>query len=359
MVTLDDVIRGGFFTVTGPNGVSHCYEVSPVVGKGRTKSRWFVRLATEHESFYIGEMCPATGAVSLTKASRYSEQDYLYRLGDRVFRAIVNGRTAAMKQHGYSVRPGTPNDAHEETSAPLPTSDVFTPRSVKIGSLYHFDYDIHGERFTMDYPLLYSRAIQTSESCYYFEGSQVPYPMLDEMTTAGCTWNLVRTHDDEVEGLLRRAEQQIVKKLSDKEASLQASLESAYADYATDIADETISTKKARKRYDARIKAAIRSADKLVECYAESAKRYGLRIDLDGVRAASAAMADKAKARAVAYGKAAQQVQGTIFEQAASDGDMPVEVLADVLTDAGNDTAAAELMNVFSGDYDLETGGEV
>lgn len=368
-VTRDQVIKGGFFTVTEPNGVAHCYEVSPLVGKGRMKSRWFVRLATEHESFYIGEMDTASGAVMLTKSSRYNEQDYLYRLADRTFRAVVNGRTAAMEQYGYGIRVGTPNDQHEEMPH-TPTQHIAPERNVKaVGRVVMLQYDIpevieveNGVRTsTPVYPNpsgdLRSIGIRVTKSVWAIQEDRVPWPMLDEMTAAGVNWHVVRFDDAEVAKLMTLAETTLARELIEAEQRLQESMQTAEAAYNDAITAGT-GADKALTAYQRRVAQNLKRAADLKRDLEQAAKNFGvsLQANFSKIGNTIAILGSNATDKASAYAKAAKQVQGTIFEQAANNGDMPAEVLADVLTDFGNDAAAAELVNAFSGDYDLESG---
>lgn len=359
-ITTNDILRGGMFTITTPDGCRWGYEIQYVPARGRKYAAWYVRyVPNAAESYYVGYYDRSTGRVVLSGASEYSSEDQQFRIVFRVLRALFTKDYTRMQQFGDSIRKGTPSDPHEETPPPVspsaPKNGIgcdTNNRAVKIGTLYHFDYDIHGKKYTMDYDTLYRRSIRTSESCYYFEASMIPWSMINDMNAAGCTANLVRTHDDEIAALLQRAEQQMAKRLQEQEESLETSLYNAETDYLADLQDETKSEETARKRRDNRIKSAIRSANVLSEQFAEQAKNYGLRISLAGLRNASDAMQQKLKAKAGSYVKAAEKLTGTLAT-VATNGHLPPEVLSDALRDEGNEEAANEFQSEF---FDLETG---
>lgn len=381
-ITIDDVIRGGFFTITTDKGETHCYKVEILAARGRLPAQWFVRYCTPNESFYVGRLNREFGSVELTTRSHYTAEQKAFRLVDRVMQALFGGRLQVVEQAGYSVRKGTPLDNPvNPPPAPVVSGNSTIARNrPDVGTLVMLQYDIplvfnyvNGRRvgrYCFPNPSWCLRRIgfRVTKSVWAVQESRMPWPLLDEMTAAGVKWRVADFSDKSVEKLLEWAVEYFQEETKRGDDQLQQDIANAEQSYNEALEDDTVGPDKAAKAHQLKVRGAINRARKLAQDLAVAAKNLGItpgEANLVTLQQRVEMLADKAQARAACYADAVKQLSamGSQFTTAAQEGDVPAGVLADMIEDAGGD--ASDLRNTFSDEfYDLvdeageETDGE-
>jgi hypothetical protein len=390
MVTRDTVLKGGFFTVTTDKGRAYCYEVSFLPGRGRLKAQWFVRYATETQSWYFGRLDMDTGAIERTSRSQYDASSYEYKLADRVFRAVFGGRMAVLAQHGFGLRTGTPADdplrglvvaTPEQLAAvagPTPTqpaappagNSTFDRKRPDPGTLVMLQYDIplvtvveNGrpvKRYCFPNPSWALRKIgfRVTFSVWAVQESRLPWPLLDEMQGAGVKWRLADFSEKSVDRLLQWAVEYFAEESKRGQDQLAQDLANAETEYNEGLADETVGPAKVTDKHKRRVRHALKRAQSLAADLAGAARNLGITVEeakLNSLRERVDMAAGVAQARAACYADAVRRLaeagKGEQYLPAARAGDVPAGVLADILEDAGAD--ASDVRSVFSDEYDL------
>lgn len=363
MVSSNEILGGGLFTITDREGVQWCYRVTHSDKRGRLPEAWFVSLATEGEDFYVGKLDDFHGTIALTKNSKFVQEDEGFRVAFRVFKAIFNGQQDRMRAFGEDIRKGTPNDAYEETPAPVAETSC-NRATVDVGEVVMVQYDIPEIKTNVNgvvesnpvYPnpsaILRKAGVRWTKSVWMFQESRTPWVLIDQMIAAGCTVDVVPVAEKATEQILKIAQQRLTAELKDGLVSLEESAKTAEANYQRNL-DEGMGAEKAIVVYQRHMAAAAKRCEALSKDLEGVAKNFGVTLTREEIAAAIRSTMTKATDKAASYAKAAKQLEGTVYAQAAQDGDLPAAVMADILADMDKD--ASELVGCF----DLETGAPI
>lgn len=370
-ITVSEIVSGSEFTISNNKSEHYCYRVTFSEKRGRLPQVMFLHYVWQGGPAYVGKVNQKTGVVTLTPRSAYptidEKVDYRVSLVDRVLQAVYGGRQAVIEQHGYSIRPGTPNDQHEETDplTPAPVADTSCNRAtVDVGEVVMLQYDIPEIKmrvngvvescpvFTNPSAILRKGGVRWTKSVWMFQESRTPWVLIDQMLAAGCTVDVVPVAEKATEQVLKIAQQRLTAELKDGAESLEESAKTAEANYQRNL-DEGMGADKAIVAYQKHMAAAAKRCETLSKDLEGVAKNFGVALTREEITEAIRSTMTCATDKAASYAKAAKEVEGTMYEAAANQGDIPAAVLADILTDMDKD--ASELVGCF----DLETGAPI
>lgn len=106
-ITRDFVTAGhAIFTIECPDGDHYTYRIDRVPGNDRyPNDAYFAKTLigsdNENSYAYMGKLDPDTGVVTVTAKSRQYEEQYRFRLLNRVLNRVWAGDHAAYEQHGF------------------------------------------------------------------------------------------------------------------------------------------------------------------------------------------------------------------------------------------------------------------
>lgn len=293
MISRNDVLAGGYFT-TVDNGTVSVYDVRRSTGNGRYAPAWFVRLATETESLYVGRLNTRTGLVQMTGQSTFPANHRHVTLINRVLGHVWAGDRIGLEAAGVTVRKGTPTDAPAPApvATPAPTPAPAPPtrnerkreqvENLTVGREKRYvglHYDIHGRAVGDPCATLHRYAIRWTESVWIVPTACLPLlerELFAEWNANGVTWgtlefdlsqqSLIRDlAKKDIDGWTVEIHTGVINTIADADRQLQEALETA----------GTWQERERKTKYrDARIKARIKDAGAKLNAAIEAAMRF-------------------------------------------------------------------------------------
>lgn len=243
--------------------------------------------------------------------------------------------------------------------------DDVTPEAAETQfCLFHYDCPANGE-FPNPSGRLYPLAVRLTESAWLMRTGDIPYALMGEMQDAGCTVEVNRFDIAESGRLLRQAVGKLQEELADAVRRADEAMERATDTLAAQGTEANErSPEDAEKFYLSRCGSIQRRLTALQKQVAESSARFGIRpqaINLERLSAAAATIKSEMAERAAAYreGIKALEAAGTVetiaLAKAAARDEVPAEVMAGALEDAGDEAGAARLQAAFAVPAEAET----
>ncbi len=222
--------------------------------------------------------------------------------------------------------------------------------------LMHYDVPSSGD-FPNPSGRLYPIAVRLTESAWLMRTGDIPYALMAEMQDAGCTVEVNNFDKAESARLIRQAVGTLQKELADACERANEAMERATDCLAAQGTEANTRTPEEAERFFLnRSKAIERRLATLQKQVTESATRFGIRpqaINLTRLGETAQAVRTEMTERARLYKEsqvalaALGTVDGTALATLAAQSQVPAEVMAGALEDAGNHEAAQALMAAF------------
>lgn len=190
------------------------------------------------------------------------------------------------------------------------------------------------------------KAIFINKSGCLIRRQDIPYNWLNQIQAKypGVEWYEVKQDMTEAAKLARIMADTLRRELQDAIARIKR---------VQSKADAKIRSEESAADYQAKVEGALKRAQALAKDLVEAAKRLGISesvLDLPTIGKAREAIHGAMQARMAAYtaGTKKARQKGLQVAQAAEEDDIPAEILADALRDAGEDATADEIQEAFA-----------